>query len=297
VLASGVGFFISYNSAGKGQISPRSAVWEQFLDRYYPYKIPETAPPSTAAEDARAVSGSYLVSRRPVTNILSFISAIGVPDVTVNADGTISMGSRDLNGQPKHFREVAPLVFRDVNGQERVAFKKDASGRMVGGVDFPFMVFEKASWYDSSMFNNILIFGSLGIFVLTVVLWPVAALARSHYGFPLKLAPGGRRRRFLVHLVCLVDVAFALAWIGVLSSLSDLVKLNDGLDTLLRVVQIVGWIGVIGTLVALYDGWLALSDSNRWWWNRIHAIGIALASVGFSWFVYHWHMLHFSLKF
>jgi CubicO group peptidase (beta-lactamase class C family) len=38
VLDSGVGFFISYNSAGKGESSPRGIIWEAFLDRYFPFK-------------------------------------------------------------------------------------------------------------------------------------------------------------------------------------------------------------------------------------------------------------------
>jgi CubicO group peptidase (beta-lactamase class C family) len=33
---AGIGFFISYNSAGKGDIRAREAVWHAFLDRYFP---------------------------------------------------------------------------------------------------------------------------------------------------------------------------------------------------------------------------------------------------------------------
>jgi CubicO group peptidase (beta-lactamase class C family) len=36
VLDAGVGFFVSYNSRGKGDISPRTALWQHFLDRYFP---------------------------------------------------------------------------------------------------------------------------------------------------------------------------------------------------------------------------------------------------------------------
>ncbi len=297
VLGANVGFFVSYNSAGKGQISPRTALWEQFLDRYFPYRAPDTPTLASAAQDARAVSGSYLVSRRSFTTVLSFLSALGVPKVTVNKDGSISMGSRDLAGQPKHFREVAPLVFQEVNGQDRVAFKKDSAGRWIMGVDFPFMVFLEAPWYESGPFNNIVIGGALGILLLTVVLWPVGALVRWHYGRPLTLAPGEGRRRALVRIVCVLDVAFAGAWLALIATLSSATRLSDGLDPTLRIIQIVGWLALIGTLAALYDGWLALGDSSRWWWNRLHAAAIAVACVVFSWFMYHWNMLHLSLKF
>jgi hypothetical protein len=293
--AANVGFFVSYNSAGKGQINARAAVWEKFLDRYFPYQVPDAATASTSTEDARLVSGSYLSSRRPETTILSFVSTVGVPKVSTNSDGTISTGDRDVSGQPKHFREIAPLVFREVNGQSRVAFKKDSSGRMIMGMDYPFMVLQQAPWDESGVFNYIVIFGCLGVLVLTVVLWPVGVLVRWHYARPLK--PARRALRLLVRIVCLVDVAFARAWIGMLSALSDPGKLNDSLDPLLRLVQIVGWLGVIGTVAALYDAWLAMRETNRWWFSRLHAAAIALACVGFGWFLSHWHMLHFSLKY
>ena len=67
-----MGFFISYNSAGKGEISPRSAVWNQFLDRYFPY-TPPAATMVPNAEDARMVSGDYIISRRSQTTILSLV--------------------------------------------------------------------------------------------------------------------------------------------------------------------------------------------------------------------------------
>ena len=42
MLDRGVAFFVSYNSAGKGDISPRTALWQHFLDRYFPYTPPKS---------------------------------------------------------------------------------------------------------------------------------------------------------------------------------------------------------------------------------------------------------------
>src|SRR5215510_9884972 len=55
-----LGFFISYNSAGKGEISAREAVWHAFLDRYFPIELKDGSPVSTAASDAEQVSGRYI---------------------------------------------------------------------------------------------------------------------------------------------------------------------------------------------------------------------------------------------
>src|SRR5579871_2552993 len=294
VLDQNIGFFVSYNSAGKGQISPRTAVWNEFLDRYFPYQAAAETTPSTSAQDVQEVSGSYLVSRRAQTTIFAFLSAAGVTKVSVNGDGTISMGARQLNGEPKHFREVGPMVFREVHGQDRVAFKKNASGAWRMGVDFPFMVFDHAPWYESGPFNNTLIFGSLCVFALTVLLWPVGALVRWHYAHPLGLQKSVLR--VIVRIVCTIDVVFALGWLSLAASL-DPGKLNDSLNGVLMLLQALGWLGVIGTLPVFADAALALFDKNRWWFSRVHAIAVAVACTGFSWFLYHWHMLHPSMKY
>ena len=45
---TGFGFFVSYNSLGKGEESPREWLWQRFLDRYFPY----TPPVATEGTDA-----------------------------------------------------------------------------------------------------------------------------------------------------------------------------------------------------------------------------------------------------
>src|SRR5437764_2299467 len=55
-----VGFFVSYNSAGKGELSLRTALWGKFLDRYFPYEAPAAQRVPTEAADAREVVGRYM---------------------------------------------------------------------------------------------------------------------------------------------------------------------------------------------------------------------------------------------
>src|SRR5260221_10664532 len=40
ILDSNDGFFVSYNSAGKGAVSSRTILFEKFLDRYFLYTPP-----------------------------------------------------------------------------------------------------------------------------------------------------------------------------------------------------------------------------------------------------------------
>ena len=293
---TGLGFFVSYNSAGKGQISPRTALWEAFLDRYFPYQPPAITSPPNSDEDARLVSGTYIVSRRSQTTVLSVLTVAGELKVSANSDGTINALGRHLNGELKHFREIAPLVFREENGQDLVGFKKDSSGRMVMAIDFPFMVFQKATWDEGSTFNQVVLIGALAVLALTLILWPVAALVRWHYGRKLKLTSAERTLRIAVHFACIADVAFAVGWIALLISLSDGDRLTSRLDGVLRLIQFVGWLGVIGTLPALYNVYKSWSGGN-WWWTKLHALSVGIACAGFTWFMWNWHMLRWSLNY
>ncbi len=45
MLDQNLGFFVSYNSAGKGESSPRITLWHAFLDRYFPYQPPAAQTP------------------------------------------------------------------------------------------------------------------------------------------------------------------------------------------------------------------------------------------------------------
>ena len=145
---SGIGFFISQNSAGKGQPGLRTVVWDAFLDRYFPVNEEKLPTLETAKQDAAAVAGTYLPSRRPEKSLFRIMGLLGQTSVNANEDGTISVDSlTDFNGKPKRWREVAPMTFRDVNGQDSLIFKPDANGRMQIVVPYPFMTFTASDFW------------------------------------------------------------------------------------------------------------------------------------------------------
>lgn len=299
ILDQGVGFFVSYNSAGKGEISPREALWHAFLDRYYPYEPPPAAAPANAAADAQLVSGRYLSSRRADTTIIKVSNVAGQPKVYSNSDGTISVNAlKDLNGQPKKFQEIGPLIFREVHGQEKVGFKRDDKGNLVLVIDFPFFVFERTPANENTAFQAPLIIAALVILVLTLLLWPIAALLRKHYRHPLSLTPQQRRLRLLVRLTCLLDVLFVAVFIGFFSMAEkDIGILSPRFNPMLRIIQLVGWLGVLGTILALINALRSWREQGRWWMSKLGDLLIALACVGFVWFVFTWNMLHWSLRY
>lgn len=298
ILDQQVGFFVSYNSAGKGEISPRDALWHAFLDRYYPYEPPAATAVANAAEDARLVSGRYISSRRAQTTVLKVLNVLGEPKVFPNAGDTISVDAlKDLNGQPKKFEEIGPLMFRVVHGQDRVAFKRDDAGQLVMVIDYPFFVFQRSPGTENGTFNLWMIIVAMAIFVLTLLLWPVGALLRKHYGHPLNLTPQQRRLRLIVRLTCLLDLVFLVLFIGFFAMAEkDIGILSPRFNPLLRTIQLVGWLGLLGTLAALYGAWLSWKE-RHWWLSRLGDTLIAVSCLGFVWFVFVWNMLHWSLRY
>jgi CubicO group peptidase (beta-lactamase class C family) len=294
-----VGFFISYNSAGKGEIRGREAVWHAFLDRYFPYQPAPMATQPSAASDMQLVAGRYITSRRSQTTILKVLTVLDETKVSANPDHTISVDElKDLNGQPKKLEEIGPLMFRAVHGQDLVGFKRDDHGNLVLVTDFPVFVFQRAPWEENSGLDLTLLVAAIIIFVLTLLLWPISALLRRHYDYKLILTPRQRHVRLLARLACLFDLLFLCGFMGFfMVSEKDIGLLSPRFNPLLRFIQIIGWIGVLGTIAALYNVLLSWADRGRWLWTKVGDSLVALGCLAFVWFVFVWNMLHWSLRY
>jgi len=300
LLNDNVGFFVSYNSPGRDDVSPRGVLFDKFMERYFPNSTPAPATAATAAADAQTAAGSYSVSRRFETNVLSVISLLGETKIIVNPkDNTIAInGQKDLNGQPKWYREIGPMVFQDVNGHDKLAFTKNYEGRQVFFMDFPFMVFQRVTNpFDNQAVNYWIIGFSLAVVLLTIIFWPVAAILRKHYSHPLALDPAARRLRLWVRLTCFGVVIFCIGLLIFVSKLSSLSAYTERGDFLVHLLQFFGLVvGVLGSLIAIYNAAKTWGGAN-WFWYKLWSVFQALACVFFFWFIWHWHLLNFHLNY
>jgi len=128
-------------------------------------------------------------------------------------------------------------------------------------------------------------------------LWPVTAWLRRHYKHPLELTPEQRRLRLAIRLVCAVDFVYFLWWVGLFTSNGWKLFFETSADPMLRLGQLIGWIGSLGALLVLYSFFELWSARGQWWVSRVGNAAIVFACVSFSWFLYHWNLLHFSLNY
>jgi len=291
-----LGFFVSYNSAGKGEISPRNMLWQFFLDRYYPYAPPAGSTPAAASADGREVAGDYLVSRRPETTVVSIIGLLGMMRVSADSAGIITLSSlRYPNGKPRRWKEIGPLVYRDVEGQDRLAFIRNGDRFTIAAS--PIAVYEKVGGLRGTRLNQIAGAGSLAMMILALILWPVAAMVRYHYGWRLALSHGQIMQRFALRLVCALNLGCSLVLAYFASKTDTIGNLTSRLDPILRAAQGLGVLGGIGALVALFGVVLLWGDRDVWWWTKVQQTLIALSCVLFTLFIWKWHLLVWSLKY
>lgn len=298
-----LGFFVSYNSLGRDDPnagSERTSLWHKFLDRYYPYAPPPAATLANAKEDARLVSGSYISSRRSQTNLFFLLALLG--EATVSSpkkDGIIVLDeAKDLNGQPIRWREIAPLRYRNVNGQEEILFKRASDGHLDLVGIFPVFISQSVSAAINKKLLLPIFIGSLGIIALAVLFWPAGALLRKHYKQPLVMDSPTRRLRLFVKSICVLDLLFVIGLAVIVSKISnDIGALNAHLDPGIHLTQVIGLLGAAGSLVVVYYALRARNMGQKTAFIRICDALLALACLSFAWVLLISHLLNFNLHY
>lgn len=300
ILDADVGIFVSYNSAGRGEGEPRGPLYHQFMDRYFPYTPPSPPSVASSAQDARNVSGTYIPSRRPQDNILYLFALLGEQNVAPGKDGTlVIVGQKGINGAPIYWHEEAPNVWYNPDDpQSLTVFDREPNGRWQMGGEFPAEVGQQVGFTLSKGFIQNSLVAILIVFVLTLILWPVAALIRWHYGWKLEASASERRARKSARIVCAIDLLFWILFGGtIMQAGSHLNLLSSSADWWFRVMQIIGWIGIIATIVCIINYLRVRGVQGRWWWTKVHDVIIVLAALMSIWLIIITHVLSFSLKY
>ncbi|HEX2081899.1 MAG TPA: serine hydrolase domain-containing protein [Xanthomonadaceae bacterium] len=300
----GVGLYVSVNSAGKEGAAGviRTALFEGFADRYLPGPDPEgKVDPETAKQHAQQIAGRYENSRRAQTSFISLAYLMGQVKVVANEDGTITVPMlTGINGEPKKFREIAPYVWRNVAGSDRIA------GKVVDGrverfsTDplSPFMVFDRTPWWRSAGWLMPLLGVALAALLLTVLAWPVSALVRRYYGVGYRLSGRDARAHRLVRIASLaVLVVAGAAFAMVFSMLSSFELMTPGTDIVIHLLRVLATIVVpIGAAVAVWNAWTVLRSSRRWP-AKLWSIVLAVSCLGILWVCVVFRILGYSANY
>jgi CubicO group peptidase (beta-lactamase class C family) len=292
-LDENTGIFVSVNSSGRAGAAHqiRSALFENFSDRYFP-GAPDArrVPAETARDHAKMLTGTFANSRASKSSFMNLTELLGQVKVGLDKDGMpivpVALG---LNGKPRNWVEVEPFLWHDLNSHERMAAQV-VDGKIVRfSLDgLPFMMFDRVPWHRDTAWLMPALLASLGILLLTVILWPVRALVRRSYGAKLMLHGPSRRAHLLTRVAASLILVVFIGWAASLTAMmSSLSLLGGQMDPILYLLQILGWIGFLGGLIVMaWNLWITWRGGFRWpakaWSIALLFAAVIVVWVGFA---------------
>lgn len=297
-----VGFFVSLNSSGtKGRGIPEQIV-HAFTDRYFPADSGEDGPISSQSKDGDLVQGYYQASTRSDSTILRFTSLAQQLNVTADANGVLTIDLlKDSRGSATRWQEVAPLIYREINGERMIGFRHGPNEQISDLVPpWPIAVFQKVNLTQSRPFIFWLVGLAFGLVAITALLFPVAVIVRWRYKKPLfETNAGAKVLYFFTRLWCVIITAFAVAaYLFLTTVIGNLAQVSSSQDRWLDTIHWLAWIGLGGGVVVMgIAAFYFLIGQYGTVLNRLHTLLLLAASGVLLWFGQTYHFMDSSLRF
>ncbi|WP_174297796.1 serine hydrolase domain-containing protein [Sphingomonas bacterium] len=297
-----VGLFVAVNAMGRdGANRPLlKGVFQGFSDRYFPGPPPTLVRVDrpTALAHGRLFENAYATTRRPFSTFLAGAFLLGQFGVRVQDDGTIVVDGLDsLSGAPKRFRETARFLWSEVGGSDRLAVRLEGGRIMAFAHDEdPTELYQAIAPARSARLLLPLSGAALLVILVTVLVWPIAALVRRRYGVRLTLTHRQVAARRLTRTFGVVALAAAAGWAWVLSLLAppNGIFLLDHHMVGIHLVQLLSIVGLPGgVLVALFAFAIALRSPSPWWsrgWTGL----VVFAFAALTWAAWVGQLLSFG---
>jgi len=302
-IDDGVGVFVSLNSLGKDGAAEqiRTGFFREFSDRYFPAPLPEdSVDPETAAAHAHLITGRYISSRRSHESFPAALNLLGQTRVLATENGSISVPDlKGLNGEPKKWREIAPFVWRNIEGPNRISAKIENDRVVCIGYDeLPFMPFEPVPWWWSAAWLLPLLAVAVVALVGNTLAWPATALVRLHYGVRSDPTSPEARAHRLVRIASLLATLMVIAWVVLIQILSgDLGWIGPHMNPWIRSLRLFTLVIVFATsAIALWNVWAVLC-SRRKLLAEIWSALLALSFLALLYIAVVFHLVGYSAKY
>ncbi len=271
----GLGIFIVQNSMGQQTL--RGDLFGRLLQRYV--GSPQASAPRPEAGAAERLAGWYLDSRRGESHPLYAAALAGALHLLADEKGRLhSPQFKAADGRLLHFVHVGDGVWEAEEEPRRRLFVQTlASGEARIGSQHGLSVWQPARWFQRPYWLMGLGGFSLGVALLSLAAWPVAALARRHLAGSQRVRrwPGRRGLRALALLLLLP--VLGLVWLGVSSEGNFAALMGAPGLAVLRWAQVCAWLqmAALPMLLVLWGKTWHLAP----WTRRLHMAGLLLALV------------------
>lgn len=163
-----VGLYVTYNSANSGPA--RFEFFKSFMDRYFPeQKLAESSPKPIAVGTESNYSGAYHFARSNFTHHEALVHALQKVRIDFDEDGYLLL---HIGSNATRFGEISPGVFRELNGQAKIAFSfQDGKANKIDLSLAGPNTLLRTPWYRNINFIASIMVGSLLIMLFTLIRW------------------------------------------------------------------------------------------------------------------------------
>jgi CubicO group peptidase (beta-lactamase class C family) len=277
-----VGIFVSVNSDSAA--SARTALVKAFVDRYFPDPSPAKPAASKLREPSGTFAGSYRTIRISYSTLAKLAALGGDVSVTELPDGRLL--TNGLGSSPKRWTEVGPMTFQDADTGDRIAFLKDADGKVSHlVVDFPAIAFERLEAWHTPAVHFSLTGGSLLILLSAIIAWPIGWWRGRKQSRAGEAPPRWGRIALWCAAVLLVGFVVSLAVL-----LADPESIVFGVPMALKVALTMPL--VAAGLILVAAAWVVRGSLRRQvhTWSRIYYLLVTAAAMVFLVMLNYWRL-------
>jgi hypothetical protein len=300
-LAERTGLYVSFNSAGREGAAHvvRGQLFQDFADRYFPgATLPAgRVDVATARRHAAALAGHWQVSRSSFTNFVDILNLFGQAEVGADAQGRLVIPSvKGVNGVPVAWVEVAPYVWRDPAGHDRLAAQLVDGKPVRWSFDLvsPFMMWDRVPAYRNAAWLLPALYASLAVLLFTVLFWPANWYLRRRYQAAAPLTGAPLRAARAARVMALAVLLVLGGWFWLISVLFGDTAPGDAWLSFAQVASIVVFIGAVGIA-----GWNAVVTlrGDRPWTRKLWAVLLLLATLVVLWVAAAFHLLALTVHY
>jgi CubicO group peptidase (beta-lactamase class C family) len=291
---------ISYNSAGAAS-KTRTEILNSFADRYYP----SAQAPSfqkLAAEEVKAIKGTYQATRRADSTKLSLGNLISQADADVDKDGVLKIDEfKDLRGHVRKWKPIGKNLWQDENDQRWLFAIRDSAGKIVRlAVNFPGVQFERVVWFENGNMILPVLCASLAILILVLL----ASLVRVGRRILMSKRPAFQPQPGTLQLTIGPRLS-AIAWIALAIGTAVLMSRLENesmlpshdVDKYFVMMNLVTGLAILFSLFAVVAGFIVLRRSEIRVISKLKFSLVAFACLFLTWFSVHWHLIGPAYRF
>ncbi|MGH8188132.1 MAG: hypothetical protein ACREUC_16360 [Steroidobacteraceae bacterium] len=138
---------------------------------------------------------------------------------------------------------------------------------------------------------------AVGALLLTVIAWPIAAILRRRRGVAFELTGKEALAYQATRIAAVVLLIFLLGWMLIIQAgNADLSGFDGRLDAWFALLYLLGFIGVVGAGIAIWNAWLGIKARRAWSSTAWRGV-LAVSCIAVVWFGFAFNLIRLTVQY